>query len=179
MSEKGEPRDEQSLSAPEPIELLEAAFEKHGHGLWRFVLRLTGSQDEADEVVQETFGRAVKGRASFRGGNVSTWLYAIALNVVRSRARASRGTTVRLEDETAASREPEPSESAQTAESGLRVRAAIERLPEPQKVAVLLSRFQGLPYEEIAKIEECSVDAVKQRMRRAMERLREDLKDLT
>ena len=156
-------------------------LERHRDQLWRFLLRVTGNRADAEDMLQETFLRAVRGHEAFRGqGRVSTWLYAIALNLVRSRWRrearrpepdevARRLTPVRDED---------PAELASRNETAEKVREAVNALPEPQRIALILSRYEGLPYEEIGRIEGCSVDAVKQRVRRGLKKLTEELKDL-
>ena len=178
MAKDNERLEERTGSAEELAAVVREAFEQHLEGLWRFLYRMTGQEDDAQELLHETFIRAMKGSAGYRGGKASAWLFAIALNAARDRWRISRGTMGHLGEGAAASRETEPSESAGKAEVGRRVRKAVAGLPEPQRAAVLLSRFEGLAYADLARIEGCSEDAVKQRVRRAMEHLREELKGI-
>jgi len=70
-----------------------------------------------------------------------------------------------------------PSDQAMHRELHEHIQASIARLPEQQRVAVILCRYEGLPYEEIAKIMKCSVSAVKSLLHRARYSLREALKE--
>lgn len=169
---------------------LDRLFGRHRDRLWRLLLRLADDRAEAEDLLQETFLRALKGSRSFRGqGKFSTWLYAIALNLVRSKWRRQGRTPREVSGDPdalaqaglgARSRDTanDPSALAERMEASQRVRLAVESLPEPQRVAIVLSRYEGMSYEEISRIEDCSIDAVKQRVRRAMIRLSESLKGL-
>ena len=164
----------------DPVALAQL-LERHRDRLWRFLVRVTGNRADAEDLLQETFLRAIRGREAFRGaGQVSTWLYAIALNLVRSRWRreARRPEPQEVARRLAPVRPRDPAEQASQNERAERVRKGLDALSEPQRVALILSRYEGLTYEEIGRIEECSVDAVKQRVRRGLKALTEELKDL-
>jgi len=152
---------------------------RHRDRLWRLCLRLERESHEAEDLFQETFVRLIRSYRSFSGrGRFFTWLYAIALNTYRSRRRSAlRGW--KFEAEYGREKVAEgAAEGAERAEAAELVREAVNSLPEPQRSAIILSRYEGLSYQQIAEIEHCTEDAVKQRVRRAMERLREALKDL-
>src|SRR5439155_13415111 len=127
--------------------------------LYRFLWRLTSSQEMAAELTQEAFLRALERLGSFDGrAHFSTWLHAIALNVWRdSRRRQAR--QIEAADEQA--RTPAVAvDSEQEALARLErheVRRAVERLPEAQRVAILLFFYQGMSYQEIARICDCPV----------------------
>jgi len=146
------------------VKSFERLYERHRARMWRFLWRATGDAHDTDDLLQETFLRALRAADRFRAGRFTAWLYAIALNLVRSQRRRRR----RHAEPGPAGAGEDPSDQAARNETAERVRDAIAQLPEPQRAAILLSRYEGLSYEEIAEAEGCSVDAVKQRVRRAM-----------
>jgi len=152
-------------------------FARHQGRVWGVLLRLTRNASDAEELTQETFLRVLRQPGLFRGGRFSSWLFRIALNLARDLAR--RKKPARLDhEETAAAGQSDPAEQAAQQEMAERVRLALERLPDPQRTALVLSRYEGLDYAEIADIENCSVDAVKQRVRRGLLALSDELKGL-
>ncbi|HRU04629.1 MAG TPA: sigma-70 family RNA polymerase sigma factor [Candidatus Brocadiia bacterium] len=155
----------------------EKLFARHQGRVGSVLRRLTRNASDAEELTQETFLRVLRGSELFRGGKFTSWLYRIALNLARDLGRRRKAVTLEREEATPSGRAG-PSEQAAQAEEAEMVRRALERLPGPQKTAIILSRYEGLSYEEIAEIEECSVDAVKQRVRRGLMALSEDLKGL-
>ena len=120
---------------------IEALYRKRFRAFVLTVTALVGDGDEALDVVQDAFARALRRRASFRGeGNLEAWLWRIVLNVARDRVRA----THRAE-------QPFPHESAlATTEGEDDVRRAILRLPERQRLVVFLRYYADLPYAQVA-----------------------------
>ncbi|HIJ65675.1 MAG TPA: RNA polymerase sigma factor [Candidatus Hydrogenedentes bacterium] len=156
-----------------------ALYAKHRRRLWAFLVRLEENADVVDELIQETFVRALRSAKGFAGkGKVSTWLFSIALNAHRSRLRKRQRFRLFRQRSRPSGTADDPASMAEQADTADRVRQAIGALPENQKSALVLSRYEGLSYEEIAEIESCSVDAVKQRVRRALMRLRKELREL-
>ena len=152
-------------------------LDRHRERIWRLLLRLSRSPQEAEDLLQDTFVRVLGSHRSFAGrAKFLTWLYSVALNVFRS-GRRRRRRELRLGPVTGP--EPEgPEGEAERREAEGRVRQAVANLPENQRTAIILSRYEALSYGEIAQIEDCTVDAVKQRVRRAMKHLRQELRDL-
>lgn len=138
---------------------------------------MTRSASDAEDLTQEAFLRVLRRPDLFRGGKFTSWLYRIALNLARDLGRRKKAVALEREDAAPCALAGPPEQAAQ-AEAAEMVRRALERLPDAQKTAIVLSRYEGLSYEEIAEIEECSVDAVKQRVRRGLMALSDDLKGL-
>jgi RNA polymerase sigma-70 factor (ECF subfamily) len=132
---------------PDAFDLL---VERHMQQAYALAFRLTGSHHEADDLAQETFIRAHQGLGSFRGeARFATWLTRILLNLSRN----PRRTHLPLESLA------EPASAAATALEGVlaaeerrRVRAAVDELPDRQRLTVLLRAFAGLRYREIAGV---------------------------
>jgi len=146
--------------------------------VFAFLNRMLGSAEEAQDLTQETFLRVVRGAAKYRAsGQFRSWLFRIAGNQARSRLR--RRKIVRwvtfdarahdVPDERHAERELEREDTRTT------VRAALARLPERQRQAVLLRQYQEMSYREIAEQLDTTVPAVESLLHRAMSALREDL----
>ncbi len=157
---------------------------RHGEKLFHYLFRSLQNEDEAADLAQETFVRIYQNRAKFDPRQkFTTWLYAIASNLVRDRYRwRTRHPQVSLDaeadqtetslKETLAAAEPLPDEGVQALERAEAVRQAVESLPEELKQPLILDVYQDLPQAEIAIILNCSEKAVETRIYRARKRLR-------
>jgi len=155
----------------------------HHAPLYRYALGETGSEDDARDIVQETFIRAWGSLASFRGdSSLLHWLFRIARNLIIDRARArKRRAEVSLDtpinDDGATlgdrveARRAGPAETAERSEDVARFRAAIAGLPEIQRAVYLLREWEGLPYEAIAVRLDLNTGTVRSRLARAREAL--------
>jgi RNA polymerase sigma-70 factor, ECF subfamily len=164
----------------------------HLDAVYRFALRLSGSPDEAEDLVQETFLRAFKSWNQYtRGTRAKSWLFTICRNVfLRRRERAHRHDEIVAESVAPSSAGSEPVNPMWASIAGFdpegrffdsivdaRIIEAIEDLPEEYRTAVLLSDLEGLPYAEIADMMEVPVGTVKSRLFRGRRRLQEVLYD--
>jgi RNA polymerase sigma-70 factor (ECF subfamily) len=150
-------------------------FERYAPPLLRFADRLLSDRSTAEEVTQEVFVKVISRAHQYDGrAEVSSWLFAIAANACRDRRRRDRrATVVPLEGI------PEPVQKGDGIESVLSdrerreaVRRALAALSEEQREALVLARYHGLPYSEIAEVLGISVGAVKTRIFRAVEALK-------
>jgi len=150
-------------------------FERHHVGLFNFFLRLTGSRQLSDDLVQEAFIRILKYRKSFRPpGEFRPWLYQLARNAVAAHFRKhGRDHLPPGEPEERVCDSPLALAELQRAEHARLLRAALLRLPYERREVLLLSRFGELRYDQIAELLGCSVGAVKLRVHRAVRQLRE------
>jgi RNA polymerase sigma-70 factor (ECF subfamily) len=150
-------------------------FTRYAPNVRRYVHRLVGNGAQADDLVQATFLSVVRARGRFlRGARFKPWLYAIATNAARDALRRGKPEQVTNEGEV-----PEqPAEPALLADPGLErhVRAALAALPAAQREAIVLHRFEGLSFGEIAEVVGLSESAVKVRAHRGYEALRSTLK---
>jgi RNA polymerase sigma-70 factor (ECF subfamily) len=150
-------------------------FERHHVSLFNFFLRLTGSRQLSEDLVQEAFIRILKYRKSFRlGGEFRPWLYKLARNAVAAHFRKhGRDHLPPGEPEERVCQSPLALEEMQRTEDARLLRAALMRLPWERREVLLLSRFGELRYDQIAELLGCSVGAVKLRVHRAVRQLRE------
>jgi len=153
---------------------------EHRNNLYRFVLRQIGRSDDAQDITQQAFVEAARSLETFRGdAQVSTWLYGIAMNLVRNylsraphRVREYVSEEV-LEDVPAA--QPDPSEQAQWSQAMKRLSAALAELPEDMRSVLLLVAVDELSYEEAATMLSIPVGTVRSRVSRARTALRKRL----
>lgn len=165
----------------------------HLDAVYRFAIRLTGSADEAEDLVQETFLRAFRSWDQYtRGTKAKSWLFTICRNVfLRRRERAKRHEEIVSESaprtspgsaavvnpvwSTVQALDPEGEFFESIVDDT--IIAAIEELPEEYRTAVVLSDIEGLPYAEIAELMDVPVGTVKSRLFRGRRRLQEALYD--
>jgi RNA polymerase sigma-70 factor (ECF subfamily) len=163
-------------------------MERHATPVFHFLCRMVGNEDDANDLAQETFARVFRARASFRSNEkFSTWLFTIAANLARNHFRwRSRHPNVSLEAETGEAEQtlgstlpadgPAPNEQALATERATAVRAAVGKLPEDLREAVVLCEWEELTVAEAAVILESTPKAVESRLYRARQILRERLK---
>ena len=162
------------------VEAFGPLVERHQARLLRVCARLLHDTDEARDAAQEVFLKAFRGAASFEpGGRVFTWLYRIAVNHCLNRLR--RRSLVRFfsltpaEDDEPVLDPPDEAPGADRAldaeRQWLATRRRIERLPANQRAVVVLAKFEGLSYREIAGILKTTESAVESRLVRAMRTL--------
>ena len=144
---------------------------EHTAGLRRYALALTGGQQEAEDLVQETLVRAIAAARSFRtGGNLRPWLFSIMHNAFISGVRKGRPPTVELTDEIAAVAQA----PAQLIRLEVRdVLAALARLPEAQRAALSLIALEDFTYEQAARIQGIPIGTLMSRLARGREALRQ------
>ena len=148
-----------------------------------FLFRYTGQETTAIDLAQETFVRVYENRHRYRGGQFSSWLFSIAVNLAKNHARwQSRHPAISLdalEEESAGHQlradTVSPSEAADSAERAEAVRDAVQALPHDLKTVTLLFEYQEQSHNEIASALGCSPKAVETRLYRARQILREKL----
>ncbi len=142
--------------------------------------RLTGDEEDARDVLQETYLRAFRGIERFRGdAQFSTWLYRITANAASTHLgrRAKHRHEVLADDEPVLDDRPlsDPVDRAENEALRRRLRVAIDRLPARLRAVVVLRDIYDLPHEAIATELGISETAAKVRLHRARRRLRDDL----
>jgi len=160
--------------------------ERHSRNIFRVAFRVLNNEQDAEEVVQETFLRAYRNLGKFEQRSVfSTWLYRIAMNCaldMKKKAKRTLHTLIIAE-------EPEPEsgevqvESPSASQDRLlysdrvkkEVLQAMEELSEVERSAFTLRHFEGLSIEEIADVLGIQQNAAKNRIFRAVKKMREAL----
>ncbi len=152
--------------------------------IYALAYRVIGREEDARDVCQETFLRAFRGIAAFKGqAKFSSWLYRIALNLCRDWIRRERRTPVVQAPEgvdlTELVAERGPAESVEDLVSrrdmSRLVAKAMRALSEEQRTAVVLKEYQGLTFQEIADLLGCPLSTVKTRLYQGLTLLRREL----
>lgn len=153
-----------------------ALYEKHVDAIYSYALHRLHDGTAAEEVVSETFHRALENidRYEWRGVPFSAWLYRIAGNVIAARFRVEPPAPLGEADDVPDD-EVGPEESLLSGERRHELRAAVAALPPEQQQAVVLRYGQDLQNKEIAHIMGRSEGAIKQLLHRAMRGLQRHL----
>jgi len=152
--------------------------------IYALAYRQIGREEDARDVCQETFLRAYRALAGFRGqAKFSSWLYRIALNLCRDWVRRERRAPVVQAPEDvdvldlAAAREPSESIEDLVARRDLSrlVERAMAVLPEEQRTAIILKEYHGLTFQEISDLVGCPLSTVQTRLYQGFTVLRREL----
>jgi len=194
-------RRETDVSAEEERRILarckqgdRAAFDdlirRYEKKVYNFAFRLSGNYDEANDIAAETFVRIFNSLANFRGdSSFITWLFRIVTNVYLDERKRQRARPHQSLEEVIALEEsnvqrqiedplPTPEEMTEKRERSDLLQAAIEALPDYQRMMIVLYHTEGKSYEEIAEILDLPIGTVKSRLNRARLSLREYLEPL-
>ena len=168
----------------------DALVRRYQHKVVKLVMRYVRNPTEAEDISQDAFIKAYRALSRFRGDSAFyTWLYRIAINTAKNSLAARARNPVQLDfsgsgDEDRPSLEERmidtatPEALALTVEIRATVSAAIDRLPEDLRTAIMLRELEGLSYEEIAKTMDCPVGTVRSRIFRAREAVDEQLRKI-
>ncbi|MGE0414741.1 MAG: RNA polymerase sigma factor [Verrucomicrobiales bacterium] len=170
------------------LKAFETLVERHQQAVLGTVAKMLGHPTDAEDIAQQVFIRIWKSAARYEAqAKFTTWLFTIARNLVfnemRRRQRKPTSSLEEREEITGLSTpDPEgahlsPAESALHREMELAIDNAIQALPEKQRLAVILRRYEDTPYEQIGEVLNLSVPAVKSLLFRARTQLKELLKD--
>jgi len=164
--------------------------QKYRRPLVSFMYRMARNPSAAEDLAQEVFLRVYRSRATYQASaKFTTWLYRIATNLAVNHARDTRHerpeVTVSLDapdEDTGTTFElPDGALSAEQAmarrERVLAIRGKVGALPERQKLAVIMHKYQQMDYKQIAEVLKLSESATKSLLFRAYETLREQLKE--
>ncbi|HET7712476.1 MAG TPA: RNA polymerase sigma factor [Thermoanaerobaculia bacterium] len=154
-------------------------YDRYSGRIYNFAFRFLRNAEAAEDATQEVFVKMMKHAHQFHGdAKLSTWLFSITANWCRDYLRKADNRVKETEDVLVtlpAPSEYAPDRTLEQRENESRVRRALGALTPEQREAILLSRYQGLSYSEIAQIAGCSEGAVKTRVFRAMETLKRAL----
>jgi RNA polymerase sigma-70 factor (ECF subfamily) len=160
------------------MEALRLLVEMHQARVIGTISKMLGSGAEAEDLAQQVFIRVWKSAPRYRPtAKFTTWLFRITRNLVFNELRRKR----HFADQSEALAEPieraerEPDRVLLEGELQRAIQEAINQLPESQRMAIILRRYEEMPYEEIAKVMGTSVAAVKSILFRARAELRERL----
>jgi RNA polymerase sigma-70 factor, ECF subfamily len=169
-------------------------LQRYRSPLINFLYRMVRNREHAEDLAQEVFLRVYRARADYvPSAKFTTWMFRIATNLALNAVRDSKYQRMEISIDAPATVDSEEGDERPLDVADKRpdveqrlvadvrskmIRHAIEKLPEKQRAAVLLHKYQELDYAEIAKILECSESALKSLLFRAYEALRVELAPL-
>ena len=163
------------LKLPPPFEEAIAPYERE---LMRFMVRMTGNHDDATELFQEMCLRAYKAYPRLEDfSEIRAWLYRIATNLGRNRARDNARRSRVIVDAGASYREP-ASDQIGAQQDVAAVRTLIETLPEKQRQALTMRKLGGLEYDQIAAALGCSIEGARANVSQALKKLKAEWSQL-
>ena len=161
--------------------------ERHSRNVFRLAFRITGAEEDAEDVVQETFMRAYRQLKNFdERATFSTWIYRIATNCSLDliRARKRRQETQEPEGEEServlamASGDPAPDRLAMSSELRRKLESAMNELSDMERAAFVLRHYEGMAIDEIGRALGVQAGAAKHSVFRAVQKLRRALEPL-
>lgn len=171
------------LAAAGDLDAFGVLYERYSPGVYNLVFRMVGNRDDAEDIRQEVFMRVHRSLGGFKGrARFSTWLYRIATNVCLDQLRRRKpvDTSSEILDETnwealTDHEEGNPVAAYERQETQDLVQKALLEVPEHYRVLLILRHLEDRPYEEIAQIVGCSVNALNVRLHRARQAFRKVL----
>ena len=175
------------------IDAFRGLVDRHQRTVINTIYRAIGDAWEAEDLAQRVFIQAYRSASRYRpDARFTTWLFTIVHNTIRNEYRRrhrhphesldaiieSNATGQSPHTPLPNHQSPNPAQAAMLRELQARLQAAIQNLPHQQRTAVILARFEGLSYDEIARVIGCSVSATKSLLHRARITLKEQLKEL-
>ena len=154
----------------------ESLYGRHHRPVLNVACRLLGDRDTAEDIAQEVFLKLYTSPKSYKPtARLSTWLYRVTYNacIDEMRRRQTAPTELAQDDNLQSlDRAASPESAAESNELARAVQSVIMSLPEKQRIAVILQRYEGLSYQEIADVLKTSLAAVESLLFRAKETLK-------
>jgi RNA polymerase sigma-70 factor, ECF subfamily len=141
----------------------EVIVERHRRQVYQLCYRFLGNHEDASDMTQDVFVRAFKGLRNFKGDSaLGTWLYRVGVNACLNRVALKQPRMESIEsDQHVDQRHPDAHELVALGERAIVVRRAIAKLPPKQRATLVLRMYQEMSHEEIARVLDSSVGAVK------------------
>lgn len=172
------------------VRAFEVLLTRHRRGVYNFIYRFVGSRDRAEDLMQETFLRVIKGAGSYqKQAKFTTWLYTIARNLCVDQSRRQKHRKAASLDQPIGGGE-ERDRSLLDVVPGKDMRSdrevinrqlystieqAVAALPDEQREVFLMREFLDMAFKDIADVVGVPENTVKSRMRYALEKLRQEL----
>ena len=171
------------------VRAFEILLTRHRKPVYNFILRYVGSRETAEDLMQETFLRVIKGAEAYqRQAKFTTWLYTIARNLCVDQSRRAKHRKAQSLDapmnssadsgtllDVLPSSDMGSDRKAVNRQLHQRMHEALARLSEEQREVFLMREFLDMPFKEIADVVGVPENTVKSRMRYALEKLRLEL----
>ena len=166
---------------------LDPIINKYKNPLYSFIIKMTEGKDDADDIFQEVWFKAIKNIKKFKGGSFISWLFRISHNLIIDRARKNwRNISFNQKinnDESINFDEQIPATDISLRQEidakiiGNKIESALKVLSLKQREVFILRMYEQISFKEIAKIQKCSINTCLARMQYALTKMKEILKD--
>ena len=160
-------------------EAFETVMSAHHGEIYRYLQRVLGRADDADDLSQETFLRAYRAYRALPGdANVRAWLFSIATNLTKNHFRSETRRRLAYSEVRAAARvavDPAPEAELVSRETGELVDGIVRSLPLKQRLAFTQRKIHGLDYEAIGQSLGCSAESARANVFQAVRKIRQGL----
>lgn len=160
------------LVSEDNLDMMRILFERYHIRIFNFLLKMTNDRDASQDITQEVFYKAIKYRKSYKKGKFSSWIYTIARNIFSDHYQSKKNKDQRL-DEIEYKVEREGSNTIEKDEIKEQLNKALEKLNKSDRELVIMNRYQGIKYQEIAEITGSTAGAVKTKVHRAIHKLKD------
>lgn len=161
------------------LDAFEELVRRYRNDVFRLAYHYLRNREEAWDLSQEVFIKVFRSLTCFRGdSNFKTWLLRITANQCKDYFKKRRLDTVAFDDRidsTAPGKQLEPGHAVLAQEIGEAIQAAMAKLPHKHRTAFVLREFEGLSYEEMAQVMQCSLGTVMSRLHHARKKLQQSL----
>ncbi len=154
------------------LDMMSILFDRYHARIYNFLLKMTRDRDVSQDITQEVFYKAIKYRNSYKRGKFSSWIYTIARNIFSDHYQKQKNKDQRLED-VQYKTEEQNTYSIEDNETKEQLHLALEQLSQSDKELIIMNRYQGIKYQEIAEIIGSTEGAVKTKVHRAIHKLKE------
>ncbi|WP_378179614.1 RNA polymerase sigma factor [Aquimarina sp. SS2-1] len=154
------------------LDMMSILFERYHIRIFNFLLKMTQDRNVSQDITQEVFYKAIKYRTSYKNGKFSSWIYTIARNIFSDHYQRQKNKEQRL-NEVEYKIELEDNNLLEKDEINEQLNKALEKLNHSDRELVIMNRYQGIKYAEIAAITGSTTGAIKTKVHRAIHKLKD------
>jgi RNA polymerase sigma factor (sigma-70 family) len=148
------------------LDCMRVLFERYQAWVYNFLLQMVQNRDVSEDLTQSTFYKVMKYRTSYNGGRFAPWIFQIARNLGMDHFREARQQMAPLDSI------PEIADTVEDGDQLAKLKRSLERLPEADREILIMSRFHGMKYAQMAEVLNSTEAAVKVKVHRALKKLR-------
>ncbi|WP_084549497.1 RNA polymerase sigma factor [Aquimarina spongiae] len=153
------------------LDMMRMLFDRYHLKIFNFLLKMTRDRVISQDITQEVFYKAIKYKTSYKNGKFSSWIFTIARNVFSDHYQKSKSSPKRLDDFEYKTMSEETDHIEQN-EVKQQLDQALNQLSDSDRELVIMNRYQGIKYNEIAEIVGSTEGAVKTKVHRAIHKLK-------
>ncbi|MBV7270729.1 RNA polymerase sigma factor [Winogradskyella luteola] len=154
------------------LDMMRHLFQRYHIKIYNFCWQMTKDKDLSKDITQEVFYKVIKHRKTYRQNKFSSWIYAIARNLCKDHYKILNKTE-RLNDKNLKDTYSINDNRSEPLGNISQLNFALDQLSNSDRELIVMGKYQGLKYYEIAKITDSTLGAVKTKMHRAMQKLKD------